>query len=466
MGETGGLLLGTERRLQVAGRRVTVVGLGRSGLAACRLLASAGATVTASDRSRADGLTGDLESLRALGVHLEVGAHRPDTILEAELLVVSPGVDVRMPLLARARALGIPILSEVELAYRSCQARFIGITGTNGKSTTTTLVGLMLERTGVPVIVAGNIGTALCEVVPGLPPDRWVVAELSSFQLETIETFRPEVACLLNITQNHLDRYVGLPDYMDAKARLFLNQEPGDWAVLNADDPLVLEAAASARARPVLFSRSHPVEEGAFLEGDRLMLRRAGETREVCRAGDIRIRGVHNLENALAAIAASALAGGSSEAARAVLAEFPGLEHRLEPVAILAGVQFVNDSKGTSVGAVVRSLESFPGPVILIAGGRDKGSDFAPLRPAVQGRAKALVLIGEARDKIARALAGAAPIHTADSMGEAVRRAAALAAPGDVVLLSPACASFDMFRDFEDRGRAFKAAVRELGGRP
>lgn len=448
----------------MAGRRVTVVGLGRSGLAACRLLASAGATVTASDRSQAEALAVDLESLRALGVRVEAGAHRPETILEAELLVVSPGVDVRIPLLARARALGIPILSEVELAYRSCQACFLGVTGTNGKSTTTTLVGLMLERAGVPVIVAGNIGTALCDVVPGLGRDRWVVAELSSFQLETIETFRAEVACLLNVTQNHLDRYVGLPDYMDAKARLFLNQEPGDWAVLNADDPLVLEAAASARGRPVFFSRCHPVEEGAYLEGDRLLLCRAGETREVCRVEDIRIRGVHNLENALAAIAASTLAGGSCEAARGVLAGFPGLPHRLEPVAVLGGIQFVDDSKGTSVGAVVRSLESFPGPVILIAGGRDKGSDFTPLRPVMEGRVKALVLIGEAREKIARALTGAAPVHTAESMEEAVRRATALAAPGDVVLLSPACASFDMFRDFEDRGRAFTAAVRGLGG--
>ena len=448
----------------MAGRRVTVVGLGRSGLAACRLLASAGATVTASDRSQAEALAVDLESLRALGVRVEVGAHRPESILEADLLVVSPGVDVRMPLLARARTLGIPILGEVELAYRACQARFLGITGTNGKSTTTTLVGLMLERAGIPVIVAGNIGTALCDVVPGLGPDRWVVAELSSFQLETIETFRAEVACLLNITQNHLDRYVGLPDYMQAKARLFLNQEAGDWAVLNADDPLVLEAAASARARPLLFSRCRPVDEGAFLDKDRLVLRRAGEMREVCRVGDIRIRGVHNLENALAAIAAAALAGGSGEAAKAVLAEFPGLPHRLEPVAVLGGVQFVNDSKGTSVGAVVRSLESFAGPVILIAGGRDKGSDFTPLRPMVAGRVKALVLIGEARDKIAKALAGTAPVHTAESMEEAVQRARALAAPGDVVLLSPACASFDMFRDFEDRGRAFKAAVRDLEG--
>ncbi len=455
-------MLGTERHLEVAGRRVTVVGLGRSGLAACRLLASAGATVTASDRTQAEALAVDLESLRALGVRVEAGGHRPETILEADVLVVSPGVDVRIPLLARARAQGIPIWSEVEVAYRSCRARFLGITGSNGKSTTTTLVGLMLQQAEVPAVVAGNIGTALCEVVPGLGPDRWVVAELSSFQLETIETFRTEVACLLNISQNHLDRYGGMRDYMRAKSRLFLNQEPGDWAVLNADDPLVLEAAAGSRARRLLFSRSHPVEEGAFLEGDRLLFRRAGETREVCRAQDVRIRGVHNLENALAAIAATTLAGGSCEAARDVLAEFPGLEHRLEPVAAVGGVQYVNDSKGTSVGAVVRSLESFPGRVILIAGGRDKGSDFTPLRPVVEGRVKALVLIGEAREKIAKALAGAAPVHGADSMEEAVRRAAALAAPGDVVLLSPACASFDMFRDFEDRGRAFKGAVRAL----
>jgi UDP-N-acetylmuramoylalanine--D-glutamate ligase len=455
-------VLGTERHLEVAGRRVTVVGLGRSGLAACRLLASAGATVTASDRTHAEALAVDLDSLRALGVRVEAGGHRPETILEADVLVVSPGVDVRIPLLARARALGIPIWSEVEVAYRSCRARFLGITGSNGKSTTTTLVGLMLQQAEVPVVVAGNIGTALCEVVPGLGPDRWVVAELSSFQLETIETFRPGVACLLNISQNHLDRYGGMRDYIRAKGRLFLNQEPGDWAVLNADDPLVLEAAAGTRARRLLFSRSHPVEEGAFLEGDRLLFRRAGETREVCRAQDIRVRGVHNLENALAAIAAATLAGGSCEAARDVLAEFPGLEHRLEPVAAVRGVQYVNDSKGTSVGAVVRSLESFPGRVILIAGGRDKGSDFTPLRPVVEGRVKALVLIGEAREKIAKALAGAAPVHGADSMEEAVRRAAALAAPGDVVLLSPACASFDMFRDFEDRGRAFKGAVRAL----
>lgn len=448
----------------MTGRRVTVVGLGKSGVAACRLLRAAGAVVTASDRTQAEALGADLQALRRLGVRLETGGHHPETILGAELVVVSPGVDLRMPLLARAREAGIPVLSEVELAYRSCRARFLGITGTNGKSTTTSLVGLMLERAGVPVVVAGNIGTALCDVVPGLGPDRWVVAELSSFQLETIEIFRPEVACLLNVTQNHLDRYADLAEYRDAKARLFLNQEPGDWAVLNADDPAVLEAAVSARAQRALFSRTHPVEEGAFLEDDRLLLRRAGETREVCRVQDIRIRGVHNLENALAAAVAAALAGASGGAARAVLAEFPGLEHRLEPVAILGGVQYVNDSKGTSVGAVVRSLESFPGRVILIAGGRDKGSDFTPLRPVVEGRVRALVLIGEAREKIAKALAGTAPVHTAGSMEEAVRRAAGLAGPGDVVLLSPACASFDMFRDFEDRGRAFKEAVRSLAG--
>jgi UDP-N-acetylmuramoylalanine--D-glutamate ligase len=447
------------------GKRVTVVGLARSGVAACKVLVARGATVLATEQSPAEKLRVDLSDLQRLGVRLETGGHTPESILGADLLVVSPGVDLRLPLFTRARATGIPMWSEVELAYRLTTARFLAVTGTNGKSTTTSLLGAMVEAAGLPGVVAGNIGTALCEVVPALTSSHWVVAELSSFQLETIVEFRPHVAVLLNLAPDHLDRYDSVEDYYAAKARIFLNQTPDDFAVLNADDPLVVRYAQGIRSRLRLFSRLRTVGDGSFLRGDRLVVRRDGRSEPVCETSRIRIQGVHNVENSLAAAAAASAVGVPAGAMASALSSFPGLPHRLELVAEVDGVRYVNDSKGTNVGAVVKSLEGYEGGLILIAGGKDKGGDFTPLRPLVETRVKTMILIGQARAKIRAHLDGACPMEEAASLEAAVERAAQIAAPGETVLLSPACASFDMFRDFEERGEVFRRAVRGLRSR-
>jgi UDP-N-acetylmuramoylalanine--D-glutamate ligase len=451
--------------VELQGKRVTVVGLARSGIAACRVLSDRGARVLATDRSPRERLRGDLAALEARGVKIEAGPHRPEPFLEADLIVVSPGVPTELDLLGLARSRGVPIWGEVELASRLTSARFLGVTGTNGKSTTTSLLGAMLEAAGFPTVVAGNIGTALCEVVPQLTATHWVVAELSSFQLETIVAFRPHVALMLNLAPDHLDRYPSLSSYYAAKTRIFQNQTAEDYAVLNADDPPTLEWARGIRAQPRLFSRTRTMGDGAFVRGDHLIVRSAGRPEAVCGVAEIRIQGLHNLENSLAAAAAAVAIGVPAGAIGAALREFPGLPHRLELVAEVDGVRYVNDSKGTNVGAVVKSLEGYRGGVILIAGGKDKGGDFRPLRPLLETRVKTLLLLGQARDAIRSHLAGACPMEEVDSMQAAVARAAEIAVAGDTVLLSPACASFDMFRDFEERGEVFGRAVRDLASR-
>ncbi|MDE2058309.1 MAG: UDP-N-acetylmuramoyl-L-alanine--D-glutamate ligase [candidate division NC10 bacterium] len=448
--------------IDLAGKRVVVVGLARSGEAACRLLLKQGATVIGTDRRGEHEADAGLCSLEQDGVSLELGKRYLHSLLSADLVVVSPGIDLREPLFRRVRKVGIPLIGEVELAYRCSEATFIGITGTNGKSTTTTLIGAMLKQAGLPSHVAGNIGTPLCRVAPSLAAGECVVAELSSFQLETIEQFRPRVALLLNLAPDHLDRYDQIEDYYQAKARIFENQRVSDFAIVNADDPLVLQAAAQVRGRKIAFSRTEPLDTGAYVGEDQLILAMNGRREVICRVPELRIQGVHNLENALAASLAAAVAGVPTMAIRNALTSFEGLPHRVECVAEIGGVRYIDDSKGTNVGAVIRSLQSFTVPVVLIAGGKDKQSDFSPLAPLVRERVKRLVLIGQAAPKLRRELAGACPIEDASSLEEAVRRAAAAASPGEVVLLSPACASFDMFTDFEDRGRVFKAAVREL----
>ncbi len=448
--------------MEFRGKRVTVVGLARSGVAACKALAERGARVRGTDRLPREQLRADLAGLEARGVALAIGGHRAEDFLDADLIVISPGVPSDMVLLAEARSRGIPVWAEVELASRLTPARFLGISGTNGKSTTTSLLGAMLEAARFPVVVAGNIGTALCEVVPALGPSHWVVAELSSFQLETIVSFRPHVAVLLNLAPDHLDRYAEVEEYYAAKARIFLNQTPEDFAVLNADDPPTLERARGVRSQPRLFSRLRTVGDGAFVRDGRLVVRRNGRTEKACGVSEIRIQGLHNLENSLAAAAAASVIGVPPSAIGDALKRFPGLPHRLELVGEAGGVRYVNDSKGTNVGAVVKSLESYAGGVILIAGGKDKGGVFAPLRPLVAARVKTLLLLGQARDTIRAQLAGACPIEEVPTLEAAVRRAAELGTPGDTVLLSPACASFDMFRDFEHRGDVFREAVRDL----
>jgi UDP-N-acetylmuramoylalanine--D-glutamate ligase len=438
-------------------KRVTVVGLARSGIAAARALHAQGAIVTVTDRKPLDQLAAQVEALGSKAITVVAGGHPARIFIETDLIVLSPGV----PKIARvleARRHGVKVISELELAWMLSNAPYVGITGTNGKSTVTTLVGLMLAKARQKVLVAGNIGNALTEDIAQLSGKDWIVAELSSFQLEDIETFRPGVATILNVTQDHLDRYGSIEDYGEAKARIFMNQQKDDLLVLNFDDPVVKSFTQRTAATVIPFSRLLRFNPGACVLDGYLLF----NGRRIIATDELKMSGVHNLENALAATALSILAGADDRSVAAVLREFPGLEHRLELVRKKDGVSYINDSKGTNVGAVVKSVEGFSRPVILIAGGLDKGSDFGPLRDLFKHKVKLLILIGAAADKIAKALGTATETVFAQTLQEAVRFASDRAAQGDVVLLSPACASFDMFKDFEDRGRKFKEAVKSL----
>ncbi len=440
-----------------AGKRVTVVGMARSGVAAARALHGLGAKVTVTDRKPLEQLQEQVRQLGSPEIAVAAGGHPDRLFTGADLVVLSPGVP-KLPQVLAAKERGVPVISELELAWRLADAPFIGITGTNGKSTVTTLVGMMLRRAGRKVLVAGNIGNALTEDPALLRGQDWIVAELSSFQLEEIETFRPRAAAVLNVTQDHLDRYASMEEYGRAKARIFENQRPGDLLVLNFDDPLVRAFAKEAAGTVAPFSRLRRQNPGACVLEDRIVY----DNRPVMAVREVRIKGLHNLENALAATALAIGAGADADSVAAVLREFPGLEHRLEPVREKDGVVYINDSKGTNVGAVIKSVEGFARPVILIAGGLDKGSDFSPLAELFRRKVKLLVLIGKAADAMERALGGSVETVRAADLREAVRTAHDRARAGDAVLLSPACASFDMFRDFEDRGRQFKEAVLAL----
>jgi UDP-N-acetylmuramoylalanine--D-glutamate ligase len=438
-------------------KRVTVVGMARSGVAAARALDALGAQVTITDKKPPAALAAQVAALNTGRIKVEAGGHPERIFLETDLIVLSPGVPKIAPIL-KARELGVPVISELELAWLLSESPYIGITGTNGKSTVTTLVGLMLAKAGKKVLVAGNIGNALTEEVAQLKGQDWIVAELSSFQLEDIDTFRPRIAAVLNVTQDHLDRYHDLAEYGEAKARVFMNQQQDDVLVLNFDDPEVKAFATRTVATIIPFSRLLRFNPGACVLDGHLLY----NNQRVIKVDEIRIKGVHNLENALAAAALSLAAGADMASVADVLREYPGLEHRLEFVRKRNGVTYINDSKGTNVGAVVKSVESFTHPVILIAGGLDKGSDFSPLYNLFAEKVKLLVLIGKAADKMEETLGSATETVRAASLEEAVRIAEEQAALGDVVLLSPACASFDMFKDFEDRGRKFKEAVKKL----
>jgi UDP-N-acetylmuramoylalanine--D-glutamate ligase len=354
------------------------------------------------------------------------------------------------------------VIGELELAYRASSATWLAVTGTNGKSTTTALLGELVATIGRPSVVAGNIGIALSAEVAGVPADGFVVAEVSSFQLDTIEAFRPRVAVLLNITEDHLDRYDSFEAYVESKRRVFMNQTSDDFAVMNMDDPRVASLRASVRATVIPVSTTREVQDGVFVRGGSIVSRLGEEEREVVQAARLCIPGPHNLANAVAAVAAAAAVGADPAPAAEALMRFTPLPHRMEPVAELRGVRYVNDSKATNVDSVLYALASYEAPIVLIAGGKEKGADFRRLSDAVGGRVRAAILIGEAADAMERALAGRTAVKRAGSLEDAVRAAAAAADPGDVVLLSPACASFDMFEDFEDRGRAFRAAVEAL----
>ncbi len=452
------------------GKTALVVGAGRSGIAASRFLLACGAGVILTDVKPREALEASIAPLLDAagpsgGLILEMGGHRKESFRNCDFVVVSPGVPLALEVFEISRRAGIPILAEIELAYRHLKGKIIGITGSNGKTTTTAMVVRLLQGAGLKAHAAGNIGTPLVGYAAASRPEDIYAVELSSFQLEAILEFRPFVGSILNLTPDHLDRYPGFEDYVQAKRRIFMNQTSADFAVLNADDAETAAAARDVRATPVLFSRLQEVARGAFVRAGRVFYRDEAGERELFAASALALPGAHNLENALAAGAMAILAGAAPETLEESIRGFRGVEHRIEYVAEIDGVRYFNDSKATNVAAALRSLEAFPGNIILIAGGRDKEGDFTALRPLVRERVKHLVLIGEAAAKIQKALAGFADMSHAASLEEAVALCKSLAAPGDVVLLAPACASFDMFDDYEHRGRVFKEAVRKISSR-
>ncbi len=403
-----------------------------------------------------------MQALQALGIRCEAGGHRPETFLKAACIVVSPGVPLEQPLLAEAAGRGTEVLSEIELAARFLRGRIVGITGSNGKTTTTTLVGEILEAAGFRVQVGGNIGVPLTSLVDSSASDSINVVELSSFQLEAIRFFRAHIGVILNITPDHMDRYPTLAAYAGAKLNLLNHQEVSDFAVLNRDDRLLGELAEPTPAERLWFSTRIPVDQGTCLQDGALVFSRGGRREPMVRAESIRIKGRHNLENVAAAVTVARLLGASVQSIRDTVAGFRGVSHRLEWVREIGGVDFYNDSKATNPASAQRALEAFEQRLILILGGRDKASDFTVLSPQVSRRVKALILMGEASRKIESQLAGTAPVTRAATMEEAVRLAFGQADRGEVVLLAPACSSFDMFRDYEDRGNVFKEAVNRL----
>ena len=442
----------------LSGKRVLVVGLARTGLVTALFSAGYGATVTATDERPETELAETAEKLRAAGVKLELGRHEDASFLDQDLIVVSPGVPADLPALQAARKKNIPVWSEIELAWRFLRGKLLAITGSNGKTTTTALVAHILKTSNIPTLIGGNIGTPLLALVETSTDPAVTVAEISSFQLETIEAFRPEIGVLLNLTPDHLDRHGTFEQYAQAKMRMFENQLERDIAVLNADDP---EITKRMPAKPHIFwfSRQKRVANGAFLRDNEIIFRNEGSETLLARRDQIPLRGEHNVENVLAACVAAYLAGATPEAIVSGVKSFRGVEHRLEFVAEISGVKFYNDSKATNVDAAVKAVQAFPGPLLVILGGKDKGSPYTPLGAALHERTRLALLIGEAAEKIASDLQGAVEISRAETLERAVQIATERAQPGDTVLLAPACSSFDQFENYEQRGRVFKELV-------
>ncbi|MBW2039314.1 MAG: UDP-N-acetylmuramoyl-L-alanine--D-glutamate ligase [Deltaproteobacteria bacterium] len=444
------------------GKRVVVAGMARTGMAAAEFVSKIGAEVIVTEMKTEDELGASPYRLRSLGVEVELAGHSPQTFLRGDLIILSPGVDPSIPPLEGARLKGIPIVSEIELASWYLRPPLIAVTGTNGKSTTTSLIGHILSHWGKKVFVGGNIGTPLSEYLLQRGEADYIVAEISSFQLEAICSFRPWIALLLNLGEDHLDRHPTFSSYAEAKRKIFLNQGPGDWAVVNNDDAAVRILMPQISAQLLPFGIRGAGGKGVWLEAEGVLIYKGERDEERFSLERLKIMGMHNVENIMAAIGAVKICGVPREAIQESLESFAGLEHRLELVGEWRGVSFYNDSKATNVTSTLRALMSFERPIILLAGGRDKGGDYSPLRGAIKERVKALILMGEAKERMEKALGGLVPTYLAKEMEEGVGLACEMTREGDVVLLSPACSSFDMFQDYRERGRTFKEIVLGL----
>ena len=457
-------------------KRVLVVGLGKSGVASALFLKAHGARVTVSDTKSGDELRNEIPVLLDHGLTVETGGHGDRTFRGQDLIVVSPGVSVDAPPLVQARALGETVIGEIELAAQFLPGPIVAITGSNGKTTTTSLTGEIMTAAGFPTLVGGNIGTPAISLAERAQAETVIVLEISSFQLETIQTFRPKIAVVLNVTPDHLDRHRTFEAYADAKARIFENQRSGenqqasDFAVLNADDPTCVAMSSRVRAQVFWFSRQKEVPQGAWVRDGNIVFRdgrgeQKTQQREIMQISEIPLKGAHNLENVLAAVCAGALMGCAPEKIRQAVCDFKAVEHRLEFVATIRGVDYYNDSKATNVDATIKALESFPANIHLILGGKDKGSDYTVLNDLLRQRVKRVYTIGTAAAKIESQIKDV-EVVPAETLENALRKAHAVAQPGDVVLLAPACASFDQFKNYEHRGQVFKEVVRGLANQP
>ncbi|MGA7574009.1 MAG: UDP-N-acetylmuramoyl-L-alanine--D-glutamate ligase [Terriglobales bacterium] len=448
--------------MDLKNKRVLVVGLGKSGVASALFLKSRGARVTVSDSKPEAELRDEILLLLEHGITVETGGHGDRTFRGQDLIVVSPGVPVDAPQLAQARHLGEPVIGEIELAAQFLAGQIVAITGANGKTTTTSLAGEIIAAGNFPTLVGGNIGTPAISFVDEAGAETWTVLEVSSFQLETIVEFHPRIAVILNITPDHLDRHKTFDNYVNAKARVCENQTADDFTILNADDATTAGLSRRTRGRLFWFSRTKEVEKGAFVSGRQIYFRDGSRERKIMAVDEVPLKGMHNLENALAAVSIGILVGCEAEQIREAVRNFKAVEHRLEFVAKVAGVDYYNDSKATNVDATIKALESFPANIHLILGGKDKGSDYTVLSELLRGRVKRVYTIGAAAAKIEAQIEGAAEIDHAETLESAVRRASEAAVAGDVILLAPACASFDQFQSYEHRGRVFKEVVHSL----
>lgn len=452
--------------MELKGKKVLVVGLGKSGLAAALFLRRRGAQVTVSDIRSAEALAKELPALLDAGINVEAGGHGLLTFRRQDLIVVSPGVPLDTPELVQARNFGRPVIGELELAARFLHGHILAVTGSNGKTTTTSLLGEILEKTGLPTQVGGNIGVPVVALIDESTDATWNVLEVSSFQLESTEDFHPHIAVILNITPDHLDRHGTFENYALAKERIFSRQTDDDYCVLNADNMRAAAAAQRSKARVYWFSLEHSVDQGAWVEGGSILFRTGpGAAPEgIMPLGTIPLKGEHNVENVLAAVCAARLAGASVETVRAAVEQFKAVEHRLEYVTTLNGIEIYNDSKATNVDATAKAIAAFPGNIHLILGGKDKNSDYTELSDLLRSRVKAVYTIGSAAAKIESQLRGVVALHSCETMQKAISAIAAAAHPGDIVLLAPACSSFDQFESYEHRGRVFKELVNEWRG--